>query len=73
MNDVVGRPNSTYVWGGGCGSTLQVSWNVDCLSGENKMARVEEVCAIVLETEPTPDVILLQVRVYGVLYWSTIS
>lgn len=26
------------------------------------MARVEEVCAIVLETEPTPDVILLQVR-----------
>eukprot|EP00752_Nemacystus_decipiens_P005954 g5377.t1 len=37
-----------------------VSWNIDCLNGENKMARVEEVCAIVLETEPTPDVILLQ-------------
>lgn len=31
------------------------------------MARVEEVCAIVLETEPTPDVILLQVRAHGVL------
>jgi len=41
---------------------LQVSWNIDCLNGENKMARVEEVCATVLETEPTPDVILLQVR-----------
>lgn len=39
----------------------QVSWNIDCLNGEKKMARVEEVCAIVLETESTPDVILLQV------------
>eukprot|EP00903_Cladosiphon_okamuranus_P013082 g12203.t1 len=37
-----------------------VSWNIDCLNGENKMARVEEACAIILETEPTPDVILLQ-------------
>ncbi|CAN0408433.1 unnamed protein product [Pylaiella littoralis] len=37
-----------------------VSWNIDCLNGENKMARVEEVCAILLESEPTPDVILLQ-------------
>lgn len=39
---------------------VQVSWNIDCLNGENKMARVEEVCAILLESEPTPDVILLQ-------------
>lgn len=40
---------------------LQVSWNIDCLNDDNKMARVEEVCAIVMEAEPTPDVILLQV------------
>ncbi|CAM9457247.1 unnamed protein product [Scytosiphon promiscuus] len=37
-----------------------VSWNIDCLNGENKMARAEEVCAILQESEPTPDVILLQ-------------
>lgn len=47
-----------------CAAINKVSWNIDCLNLENKFARVEEVCAIVLESEERdlPDVILLQVR-----------
>ena len=43
---------------------MKVSWNIDCLNDKNKLARVEEVCAILLEVEERrlPDVILLQVR-----------
>lgn len=42
---------------------LQVSWNIDCLNYESKIARVHEACAILLQGEASrlPDVILLQV------------
>lgn len=50
-------------------SYLQVSWNIDCLNPANRFARVDEVCAILLEAEEKslPDVILLQVWVNTVL------
>lgn len=41
----------------------QVSWNIDCLSPAHKIARVYEVCSIILaDDEALPDALLFQVR-----------
>lgn len=47
-----------------------MSWNIDCLNPENKIDRVQEVCAILLEAEEhsLPDVILFQVCFRRFLY-----